>query len=87
MQYSQIIWAAIFGAVFFGETLERSTVIGTAVIVASGLYIVFREDRGGRSATMPVLRSRSRAVSSAVPPVSSLPSEGPKDPDPPRGTS
>lgn len=87
MQYSQIIWAAIFGAVFFGETLERSTVIGTAVIVASGLYIVFREDRGGRSATMPVLRSRSRAVSSAVPPVSSLPSEGAKDPDPPRGTS
>lgn len=87
MQYSQIIWAAIFGAIFFGETLERTTVIGTAVIVASGVYIVFREDRGGRSATTPVLRSRSRAVSSAVPPVASLPSEAAKDPDPPRGAS
>lgn len=67
MQYSQIIWATIFGALFFGEALEWNTAIGTAVIVASGIYIVFREDRGGVSATTPVLRSRGRAVPSPLP--------------------
>ncbi len=60
MQYSQIIWASAYGALFFGETLEAATLVGTAVIVASGLYIVFREERGGRSTTTPVLRTRSR---------------------------
>jgi drug/metabolite transporter (DMT)-like permease len=70
MQYSQIIWAAGFGALFFGEGLETATLIGTAIIVASGLYIVFREDRGGRSTTTPVLRTRSRIASPSAPRVS-----------------
>lgn len=70
MQYSQIIWAAAYGAVFFGESLQWATVIGTLVIVASGLYIVFREERGGRSETTPVLRTRSRVASPAAPRVS-----------------
>lgn len=67
MQYSQIVWASAYGAIFFGEGLEWATVIGTAVIVASGLYIVFREDRGGTSTTTPVLRTRSRLAAPAAP--------------------
>ncbi|MEP2781539.1 MAG: DMT family transporter [Pseudoruegeria sp.] len=61
MQYSQIIWASIFGYVLFNEQLDRATIIGTAVIIASGLYIVFREnsDKSGSENT-PVLRTRSR---------------------------
>jgi drug/metabolite transporter (DMT)-like permease len=43
MQYSQIIWAGVFGAVFFDQQLTRGFVIGAALIVASGLYIVRRE--------------------------------------------
>ena len=65
MQYSQIIWATIFGYVFFGETLDAATIVGAAVIIASGLYIVFREAQGGRSENTPVLRNRSRASSAA----------------------
>ena len=72
MQYSQIIWASVYGAIFFGEGLEWATVIGTAVIVASGVYIVFREDRGGRSTTTPVLRTRSRLAAPSVPRVATL---------------
>lgn len=60
MQYSQIVWASGFGLVFFGETLDRATVLGAGIIIASGLYIVLRESRGGASATTPVLRTRSR---------------------------
>jgi drug/metabolite transporter (DMT)-like permease len=67
MQYSQIIWATAYGALFFGESLEWATLLGTAIIVASGVYIVFREDRGGRSITTPVLRTRSRIASPAAP--------------------
>jgi drug/metabolite transporter (DMT)-like permease len=36
MQYSQIIWASAYGALFFGEALEWATLLGTAIIVASG---------------------------------------------------
>lgn len=67
MQYSQIIWASAYGALFFGEALEVATLFGTAIIVASGLYIVFREDRGGRSTTTPVLRTRSRLGAPSAP--------------------
>lgn len=86
MQYSQIIWATVYGAIFFGEALEWATVIGTAVIVASGIYIVFREDRGGTSTTTPVLRTRSRVASPSAPRVAPfLPralrgSRGPSEP-------
>jgi S-adenosylmethionine uptake transporter len=44
MQYSQIIWAAIFGAFLFGETLTTQLVIGIGLIIASGLVVVARQD-------------------------------------------
>ena len=67
MQYSQILWATFYGAVLFGESPDRWTVAGAALIVASGLYIVFRESRRDVSANRPVLRSRLRNESIAAP--------------------
>ncbi|WP_071675532.1 DMT family transporter [Nioella nitratireducens] len=67
MQYSQIIWASIFGALFFGETLDRPTVIGTGIIIASGLYIVLREDRRSTGSKQPVLRTRTRVGTPSSP--------------------
>ncbi|QQA42691.1 DMT family transporter [Pelagovum pacificum] len=58
MQYSQIIWATFYGYIFFSETIDFYTALGAAIIIASGLYIVFRESRA--SENTPVLRSRSR---------------------------
>ncbi|MGR3344274.1 MAG: DMT family transporter [Paracoccaceae bacterium] len=60
MQYSQIIWATFYGFFFFGERPDRETAIGAAIIIASGLYIVFRESRADASQHTPVLRTRSR---------------------------
>ncbi len=60
MQYSQIVWAAIYGAAFFDETPDRVTWIGAGIIIASGLYIVLREAFAGTSITYPVLRSKMR---------------------------
>ncbi|WP_439122016.1 DMT family transporter [Marivita sp.] len=60
MQYSQILWATAYGLIFFGETTDLYTAVGATIIIASGLFIVFRESRGGTSKTTPVLRTRSR---------------------------
>ena len=60
MQYSQIIWAAIFGALFFEESIDGPTMLGAAIIIASGLYIVLRESRADDTSNTPVLRTRSR---------------------------
>ncbi|WP_132860672.1 DMT family transporter [Shimia isoporae] len=63
MQYSQIIWAAIFGILIFSEVPDSMTLIGAGIIVASGLFIIAREARGGTSEQTPVLRTRSRGIS------------------------
>ncbi len=60
MQYSQIIWATIFGVVLFNETPELNTYVGAAVIVVSGLYIIRRESTGDVSRNTPVLETRTR---------------------------
>lgn len=60
MQYSQIIWAVIFGALFFDESPDLWTAVGSAVIIASGIYIVLREGRGHVSRTHPASAYKSR---------------------------
>jgi S-adenosylmethionine uptake transporter len=60
MQYSQILWAGVYGYLLFDEMPDRWTLGGSALIIASGLYIVFRESRRNVSANRPVLRARSR---------------------------
>ncbi|MEM9104846.1 MAG: DMT family transporter [Pseudomonadota bacterium] len=60
MQYSQIIWATLFGILFFNEEPEQVTLAGAAIIIVSGLYIVLRESRANVSENTPVLRTRSR---------------------------
>lgn len=61
MQYSQIIWATLFGYFLFQEVLRMNTVLGASVIIASGIYIVLREAKtSSPSKNTPVLRTRSR---------------------------
>jgi S-adenosylmethionine uptake transporter len=44
-QYSLIVFAIVFGYVFFGDIPRQHTLLGAAIIVASGLYIFLREQR------------------------------------------
>lgn len=67
MQYSQIIWAAVYGTMFFDENIDGWTMVGTAVIVASGVYIVLREGTPRVSRNSPVLSNRSRAETGLMP--------------------
>ncbi|WP_224008145.1 DMT family transporter [Aureimonas sp. SA4125] len=48
LQYTLLFWAILFGWLFFGEVPRTTTMIGAAIIVASGLYIVWRERQLGR---------------------------------------
>ncbi len=43
--YTLIVWAAIFGWLFFGEWPNVWMIIGACVIVAAGLYLLWREGR------------------------------------------
>lgn len=45
MQYSQIVWAVVFGTLFFQEQPDAMTLLGAAIVIASGVYIVWREAR------------------------------------------
>ncbi|MCH8466760.1 MAG: DMT family transporter [Roseinatronobacter sp.] len=72
MQYSQMIWAVIFGAVFFSERVDFFTIIGAAVIISSGIYIVMREDRPNVSDNRPVLATRTRTDTGTFPRASQL---------------
>jgi S-adenosylmethionine uptake transporter len=42
MQYSQIIWAGVFGGLLFGERLDALTLAGIAIIILCGLFILWR---------------------------------------------
>lgn len=44
LQYTLLLWAVIFGWLFFGDMPQTSIVVGAGLIVLSGLYIFFREN-------------------------------------------
>lgn len=48
LHYTQIVWATFYGWFIFGQLPDRWTWIGTAIIVATGLYILTRERAAAR---------------------------------------
>ena len=71
MQYSQIIWATVYGSLIFHESHDLNTAIGTAIIIASGLYIVLREGKPRVSKFRPVLETMTRFDLGILPRLSS----------------
>lgn len=41
--YSQIVWMLVLGYLLFGDWPDLWTLIGAAVVIASGLYLLYRE--------------------------------------------
>ena len=65
MQYSQIIWAVIFGFFIFGESVDLWTGVGTTIIVASPFDNATSAGVSGitiRCSIVPCSRSRSIAA-------------------------
>jgi drug/metabolite transporter (DMT)-like permease len=51
-QYSQMIWGVLFGVVLFGDRPAPILFVGMALVVASGLYTVWRETARRRPVTL-----------------------------------
>ncbi len=45
LQYTLLFWAIVFGWLIFGDTPRLSMVLGAGLIIASGLFIFFREQQ------------------------------------------
>lgn len=41
--YTQILWMIVLGYLVFGDVPDRWTLIGSAVVIGSGLYLLYRE--------------------------------------------
>ena len=48
-QYTLIVWAILFGYLVFGDVPDLPMLVGSAIIIAAGLYIFWREQAIGRS--------------------------------------
>ena len=47
-QYSQMLWAILLGALFWGDLPEPAMLLGASIVAASGLFILYRETALGR---------------------------------------
>ncbi|MBL6929059.1 MAG: DMT family transporter [Rhodospirillales bacterium] len=45
--YTQMLWAVFYGYIFFGDVPDGFVIAGSALVVASGLYILWRENSQG----------------------------------------
>jgi S-adenosylmethionine uptake transporter len=55
-QYSQMIWAVLFGALFFGDRPTPVLFAGMTLVIGAGLYTLWRETVRLRSVTMGAAR-------------------------------
>ena len=63
-EYTALVGAAVAGYVFWGEVPDRWVVAGGSIIVASGIFIVYREV--GHETTSRYLRAFSAAVPAII---------------------
>jgi drug/metabolite transporter (DMT)-like permease len=61
-RYSVILWALLSGFVIFGELPDPTAVIGIALIIASGVYTIHRENVRQREAARLAALAASEAA-------------------------
>ena len=53
LQYLEIVSATILGWWVFGDLPDALKWLGIAIIIGSGLYVIWRERQVGKTATIP----------------------------------
>jgi len=66
-QYTQMIWAVLFGVLVFGDVPQPSFWLGMTVVVATGLYTLWRETVRGRVTTLGAARGEVTARAARTP--------------------
>ncbi len=72
MQYSQIVWATFYGALIFSELPDTPTLVGAAIVILSGVFIVWRENASSPPSGQPVLKTRTRLDTGTAPRVGQM---------------
>lgn len=57
----QFVWMALIGAAFFGEYPPVSTYVGVAIVIASGLFLVWDQVAGSLPARRRTAQAKARA--------------------------
>jgi drug/metabolite transporter (DMT)-like permease len=68
-QYSQILWALVIGALFFGEWPDALALFGIVIVVGAGLFIFAREQtlkKGGAASAAPSLPHQQAMAAKSV---------------------
>ncbi len=47
-RYTSLVWALVLGFAFFGDWPDSATLAGAAIVVATGLFTLYRERRAAR---------------------------------------
>jgi drug/metabolite transporter (DMT)-like permease len=47
--YTQLIWMIVIGYLAFGDVPDSATLLGGAIVIASGLYLLWQERRQGQA--------------------------------------
>ena len=48
MSYLQLVLVTLIGVFIYGETLGFNMIVGSLIVVAAGLFTIYREARSGR---------------------------------------
>ncbi len=67
MQYSQIVWAIVYGTLIFDDQPDATTLLGAGIVIASGVYVVLRETTAGASENHPVIDTNGRGETMTAP--------------------
>ena len=68
--YTSVVWAALLGLVFWAEALHWSTLVGTALIFAAGVWNLERKGRVSAAHDAPVASSQTAPDTSSGNPLS-----------------
>lgn len=49
LQYSQILWAVLFGWLIFGDGVDLWVLVGAMIIIGSGLYTLYRQSKSRKT--------------------------------------
>lgn len=49
-EYTGILWAIILGYIFWGDVPEAIVFVGAAIVMASGIYMIYRESKLSKAA-------------------------------------
>lgn len=59
--YTQLVWVSIIGVVVFGETVRPNVIVGAAIVVAAGLFTLWRTRAKSRRLAKAMDRAQATA--------------------------